>query len=194
MKRLIVFVILMMGLSYLSHTQELMGIRVGGNKNKFIRGMKSKEFMVEKDYVGLSMAIMGGTIDGNSVDIHIYYTPISKLVTGVEVHFPEEETWGEVKNMYGRYKEILINKYGNPTSDFNTFYSPYKEGDGNEMRAISVDRCGYYTRFDLTNGFSIIMRINHLGSVVIFYDNIENSKIYLKEKKRLKNVTPATIR
>ena len=80
--------------------------------------------------------------------------------------------------------DVLSKKYGEPESTYNFFSSPYKEGDGDEMTAVAVDKCSYSAFWTKTSGLWI--SISKFKQVVISYENITNSNLHTKEKNEIK--------
>jgi hypothetical protein len=84
------------------------------------------------------------------------------VVCGVGVIFPELETGTLLFGNYFVLKEMLTQKYGEPTEceeTFQTFYQP--NDDDSRMHQVKMDRCKYFSTYDAING-RIMLSINHI--------------------------------
>lgn len=107
------------------------------------------------------------------------------LVSKITVIFPEQETWSSLSSNYYNLKELLTEKYGEPSEIIEKF-DTYSEPDDNSDRihAVKMDNCKYYTTYELENG-SIQISIDHQSVMSCFvkltyFDKINSEKIRQK--------------
>ena len=162
-------------------SQSFDGVAVDGDLSIAISKYKEKGYILiskEKDN-----AILTGTAAGKKINLFILATPKSKIVYRAVIFLPVREDWQSLKDDYEKYKEILINKYGKPTSIYENFKEPFKEGEGNEMIAVTSKKCQYVTYWlDDTYNTHISIEISDLKEIQITYENFKNSMIREKEK------------
>lgn len=162
---------------------EFMGIKVEGSMESLISAFKAKGFTLnEKTDTYLSMK---GKMAGTTIDVDMAFTPKSKKCWKLLVYLPKQNNWYAIKRQFQEYKDVLVEKYGQPNSDYHFFISPYYEGDGYEMTAVAVDKCRYSSYW----GNSMNIEISKFKQVRIGYENTINSDLLDKEKKEdgLKN-------
>jgi hypothetical protein len=186
MKKILVVAIALIA-SVVSFGQEFMGIKIEGKKDLLITQLKSKGFNLQPKKVSTqTYELMKGNVGGNNFEIMVCYTPITNLVWKLIVTTGTSETWSTLKSNYNKYKEVLIKKYGNPSSDYSFFSSPYDEGDGYEMTGVYAGKCNYASFFDLPNNEgSITLEITKWKEVDISYQNNANNEIRKKEKEQI---------
>lgn len=161
--------------------QEFLGIKVDGKKDAVIQAFKSKGFKIKPDSdITKDVVTLEGMAGSNYIDIAIVCTPKSKTVWKFSVRLPEKTSWSSLKSEYEQYLDILINKYGEPQKKYNFFSSPYKEGDGYEMTALSVEKCFFSAYWTDNTGVSI--KISKFKQVNISYENATNSLLDDKER------------
>lgn len=93
----------------------------------------------------------------------------------------EASTWWNIKADYDRLKEILIKKYGKPSSSIEYFNDPYDEGDGYELTALSTGNVTYATSFSSKAG-NILLGINNEAKLIIYYTDKINGEEHDKAK------------
>jgi len=164
--------------------QEFLGIKVDGKKDAVIQSFKSKGFKIKSDSdINKDVVTLEGMAGTNNIDIAIVCTPKTKTVWKFSVRLPEKTTWTSLKNDFEQYLEILINKYGEPQKKYNFFSSPYKEGDGYEMTALSAEKCFFSAYW--TDNLGVSIKISKFKQVNISYENVINSSLYDKERDEL---------
>jgi hypothetical protein len=180
MKKTIIMAMLILA-SYLINAQEFMGIKVDGKVTDVVEKFKSKGFYVT-DFK-LTNYTMKGTLGNRDIDLYIYNTLTSRLVWQFVIYLPKKDSWISLENEYEEFFEILKQKYGEPSSQYSFFETPYTKGDGNELSAVDVEKCHYAAFWD--NVFILISKYN---KVKIAYENKVNAKIYETQKnENLKN-------
>ncbi len=169
-------------LSFVSKGQEFMGVKVEGDKTTFINQFKAKGFAVIGD-PSSDAVLMRGTISGKAYELVVVSTPKTKKIWKLSVFLPEVTSWNSIKREYENYLNILIEKYGAPDKTYRFFSSPYEEGDGYEMSAITLEKCVYSAYWSESVGVSI--QISKYKQIKIAYENAKNSLLDDTEKKEL---------
>lgn len=113
------------------------------------------------------------------VAVEVLASPKTKQVCKIIVYFPKKETWKGLKSDYFRKKNLYKEKYP-LDKDFEFFSSPYDEGDGYEMRAVSLGKCNFASFYYATGGH-IMIQIDEKQRIKITYEDRENIKISQSE-------------
>lgn len=169
----------------LSYGQEFLGIKVGGKKEAVINAFKSKGFKVSpsSNIIKDNVIRLNGSAGGKNLEVAIVCTPKSKIVWKFSVYLPEQSSWYLLKSDYEEHLKLLKNKYGEPNAEYSFFSSPYEEGDGYEMTAVSIEKCTYSAFWPSQIGISI--KISKFKQVNISYENAVNSALDDKERAEL---------
>ena len=160
------------------------GVPIDGSLNEYVSKMKQSGFtligtedgvvMLKGDFAAYKGCIIGvATLKGKD------------LVSKILVIFPEQETWSTLSSNYYNLKELLTEKYGEAAEiveKFDTYSEP--NDDNARMHELGMDRCKFFTIFELENG-SIQLSIEHDGFsssfvMLSYYDKINSEKIRQK--------------
>lgn len=177
----LLFILFISTLSFASKGQEFMGVKVEGDKAAFIKKFKENGYVVVSE--NANSATMKGTLGGTEYELILHATPKSKQIWKLSVFLPEATSWNTIKREYEDYLNILTEKYGTPDKKYAFFSSPYYEGDGYEMSAITLEKCNYFAYWNDSIGISI--QISKYKQVKISYENAKNSKLDDLEKKEI---------
>jgi hypothetical protein len=143
---LLLFAMLMATPFFAQGTIEFCGVPVDGHVDNFVAKMEQLGYTETRrvnDWV-----IMTGKFTGRNVELYVGYTPKTKNVHAVMPRFEESTNWADLKKMYFEQKEVHMKKNeGYEVQCTETFKEPYKEGNGNEMRAVKEEKCDYCTYF-----------------------------------------------
>lgn len=172
MKRLLFVATLLLSASFspaFGHIR-FMGIELSGCYENFKDSLTARGFTYLSSYETLHKFY--GKFANEMVIINILATPITNTVCKVIVYFPEKEEWQDLKSDYFYKKELYESKYI-LDEDYEFFSSPYEDGDGYEMRAISKDKCHYISFFKVIGG-SITVKIERTQQVKIIYEDDNN--------------------
>lgn len=89
------------------------------------------------------------------------------LVSKITVFFPEQKTWSMLSDNYNSLKEMLTEKYGEPSEVVEKFDVKYKpDDDDSRMHHVKMDNCKYYTTYTTEKGK--IQLANHDGVLSCF--------------------------
>lgn len=162
------------------------GVPIDGTLNEYVLKMKNSGFT----HIGTEsrIAMLKGDFAGYK-DCVIGVSTLAQrdLVSKVVVIFPEQETWSGLSGNYFDLKEMLTEKYGEPSDvleKFDTFSEP--NDDESKMYQVESDNCKYYTIYETEKG-SIQLSIDHEGFsscyvTLTYFDKI-NSEI-IREKAK----------
>ncbi|MEN9686056.1 MAG: hypothetical protein RLZZ28_1842 [Bacteroidota bacterium] len=182
MKALLFFVGIALASS--SFGQEFLGIKVDGKMDSVIVKFKAKGFTLRLTESKKDSAILEGMAGNSHVEVYISASPVTYKVWKLSVFLPKENTWNALKASYDKYLGILKDKYGEPNKSFDFFISPFKKGDGNEMQAVSQEKCvvsSYWSKV------ALMVEISSFNQVRITYENMTNSALANEERKEINN-------
>jgi len=109
------------------------------------------------------------------------------LVSIITVIFPERNTWSLLSSNYFSLKEMLTEKYGEPSDvveEFDTESYSKPKDDGDRMYQVSMDNCKYHSIYETEKG-SIKLSIDHNSVLSCFvrlsyFDKINSEIIKAK--------------
>lgn len=106
------------------------------------------------------------------------------LVGKVAVVLPESDTWSILSNNYFTLKELLTEKYGEPSEIVEEFVDGEPSNDDMKMLAVKMDKCKYITSYETEKG-TIDLSIEHQESqscsvLIQYYDKINGDIIRAK--------------
>ena len=163
----------------LSYAQTFNDVYIGGSLEKVVSNFKSKGYYVSK-YLDVGV-LMKGKLGYEDVELYILVTPKSKQVFKAVAYLTKNSSWSSLKAQYTRFKEALINKYGEPDSNLETFDSPYYEGDGYELVAFANEKANYNALWLEKGNANIAIQIWEDGQVKLVYENNTNMELKRKE-------------
>jgi len=156
------------------------GVPIDGTLNEYVSEMKKSGFSHIGTEDGVAM-LTGDFAAYKDCIIGVATLKQKDLVSKITVIFPESETWSSLSSNYFTIKELLTEKYGEPSEiveKFDTYSEP--ENDNSKMHAVGMNNCKYYTTFELENG-SIELSIQNDGFstsfVMLSYFDKINSEI-----------------
>jgi len=160
------------------------GVPIDGTLNEYVSKMKQSGFTLIGTEDGVAM-LKGDFAAYKGCIIGVATLEEKDLVSKITVIFPEQETWSSLSSNYYNLKELLTEKYGEPTEiveNFDTYSEP--DDDRQKMYEVKIDNCKYYTTYELENG-SIQISIDHQSVVSCFvrlayFDKINSEKVRQK--------------
>lgn len=143
------------------------GVPINGTLNDYVAKMKKSGFKLTGTENGF--AILEGDFAGyKGCFIGVGTLKQKDLVSKIVVKFPDQDTWSTLSSNYFYLKELLTEKYGEPSEIVEKFDSSYEPRDDNSrMHQVAMDRCKYYTTYEFEEG-SIQLSIEH-DSVLSYY-------------------------
>jgi hypothetical protein len=187
MKKVIVLIVILFS-SVFASAQSFDGVPISGDLATAIAKFKAKGYTLT-EYTNAGGAIMKGKVALSNVELYISVTPKTKKVFKFSVYFDEEKTWSNLKYEYNKYYDIIFKKYGEPTSSYSGFDSPYYEGDGFEMTAVSLEKCNYFSMWKTNENLTVAVKISEFKQVQLQYENAELIKLKNKEIGELENTS-----
>jgi hypothetical protein len=162
-----------------TYSQSVFGIKVDGNKTDVVNKFKLKGFKIPIT-PSATVTSLQGYVDGVKYDVLVCNTPITKKVWKIMVYLPEQNNWYDLKNTYEKFYDLFVKKYGEPYASYNSFSTPYEEGDGYEMTAVAVEKCNYSAFWN-----EVWMTVSKFKQIELNYENVTNSEIFTAEKEKL---------
>jgi len=173
------FVLLFSLITFFGFSQEFYGVEIGGTRQQLVSKYVAKGFVIDGNPTDIG-TFLKGMVNGRKLELVVINTPISKLVWKVTVYFPEENRWYSLKDSYLNCLDVLKEKYGKPNVSYSSFYSPYYEGDGYEMSAVSLDKSNFCAFWG-----NMSVQISKFKQVAVIYQNNENADIFELENKKI---------
>jgi len=157
------------------------GVPLDGKLDQYILKMKQNGFKDISTTDGIAM--LQGDFAGYK-DCYVGVSTLKQkdLVHKIVVLFPEKETWSTLSGNYFNLKQMLQEKYGNPTDvveKFDTFKEP--RDDNSKMYEVKFDRCKYYSIWDTDKG-EIQLAIDHNSVTscfvkLVYFDKINSATV-----------------
>jgi hypothetical protein len=168
---------------------QFMGIPIEGDAMVFINKLKTKGFKVKK-YDAIVTTMTGVFLGNVTNDVLIVHTPKSKIVWKVVVFMQEKIGWSSLKSEYLTLLSKLNNKYGEPSTSYFSFMSPYEEGDGYEMNAVTLEKTNIVAWWNLTyqdgaESGTIMLEMTQWKQNKISWENSVNAALKEKEQAEL---------
>ncbi len=180
MKRFLIAMMLLAGLSASAQTGHLTfkGVPIDGNLTEFVGKLKQKGLTLIGTENGV--ALLNGDFAAHKGCSIAAIAHESGNVYRVGVIFPEQDTWLRLYNDYSSLKDMLTQKYGEPTSvveEFQSYGGSEFDDDNMKMFYVKYDKCRYVVDFSTEHG-TIELRIDHNDKlecyVVLIYEDTAN--------------------
>ncbi len=160
------------------------GVPIDGTLNEYVSKMKQSGFTLIGTEDGVAM-LKGDFAAYKDCIIGVATLKGKDLVSKITVIFPNRETWATLASNYFNLKELLTEKYGEPSEVVEKF-DTYSEPDdyNSKMYEVGMNNCKYHTTFELENG-SIQLSIGNDGFsssfvMLSYYDKINSEKVRQK--------------
>ncbi len=162
------------------------GVPIDGTLTEYVTKMKQNGFTHLGTENGI--ATLNGDFAGYK-DCNVGVSTLNQkdLVYKIAVLFHERETWSTLSGNYFDLKQMLTEKYGNPSDVVEKFDSGSEpRDDGVKMYNVMFDNCKYYTNFQTDKG-NIELSIDHDGVTscfvkLVYFDKINSEIIKTKAK------------
>lgn len=174
----ILFIIIHLNVNAQEHLK-FKGIEINGNVNAFAKLLEKDGFKLVENR-GSILCYNGDFATYENCLIVLGGSKLTSTIWKVLAIFPKDDTWSGTKRIYVDLKTQLNSKYGVGESA-EYFNDLYKEGDGLELFAFSLEKAVYATIWKLSNGI-ISLEISSTGEVLIHYEDLINSKIESNER------------
>lgn len=160
------------------------GVPLDGTLSQYVLKMKQNGFNHISTNDGIAM--LQGDFAGYK-DCYVGVSTLKQkdLVHKIGVIFPDRDSWSGLSGNYFNLKEMLTEKYGEPTETVEKFdgYSQPTD-DNSKMYEVKFDRCKYYSTW-VTDKGDIQLSIDH-NSVsscfvkLVYFDKINSATIKKK--------------
>ncbi len=136
------------------------GVPINGTLNEYVSKLKKNGFSHIGTENGIAM-LKGDFAAYKNCFVGVSTLKQKDLVSKITVIFPEQDTWSTLSSNYFSLKELLTEKYGEPSEIVEEFQSNSQPRDDNyKMYEVKLDRCKYYTTYETDKG-SIQLSIDH---------------------------------
>mgnify|MGYP000913453077 FL=1 len=160
------------------------GVPIDGTLSVYISKMKQSGFTYIKTEDGVAM-LKGDFASYKGCIVGVATVKGKDLVSKITVIFSTQDSWSMLSSNYFNLKEMLTEKYGEPSESIEEFSSYEPEDDGLKMTQVHLDACKYFTTYKTDKGdiqLSIKGDISSAFVVLAYYDKI-NSEIIRKKAK-----------
>ena len=159
------------------------GVPIDGTLDEYVSKMKKSGF-IHKDTEDETAILEGDFASYKNCIVGVSTLKQKNLVSKIIVVFPDHDTWSSLSSNYFNLKEMLTEKYGNPSECVEKFQSYTPSDDGSKMYKVQLDACKYYTTYETEKG-TIQLSIKHDGVTrcfvrLVYIDKI-NSETIKKE-------------
>lgn len=155
------------------------GVPIDGTLKEYVSKMEEKGFTHIETEDGVA-TFTGDFAAHKDCLIGVSTLKQKDLVSKVAVLFSEHDTWSSLSSSYFYLRELLTEKYGKPSESLEEFESSYTpEDDNSKMLALKMNRCKYYTIYEMDKG-SIQLSIETdeiVGRVMLNYFDKINGEI-----------------
>lgn len=188
MKKLILTLIFSC-LSLCGYAQEHLyfkGIPIEGSLSTFCQKLKNKGFSSIATEGNISL--FKGNFTGRQATVGVIATDNGHDVFKVIVSFDETDSWNTLVSTYEHYKELYIEKYGEPSKSVENNPSR-SDSNTSLMYELYQGRVTYASIFEVTGGdifISIIKSSYNSGKVMIMYQDTQN--INAKKQRDLDDI------
>jgi len=159
------------------------GVPIDGTLNEYVLKMKKNGFVHMGTEDGIAI-LKGDFASYKNCTVGVVTLKQKDLVSTIKVIFPEWDTWSNLSSNYFSLKEMLTEKYGEPSGCVEKFNGGTPSDDFSKMHDVKFDNCMYYTTFETEKG-SIQLSIDHDGVMscyvmLAYYDKINGDIIKAK--------------
>ena len=163
------------------------GVPIDGTLNEYVSKLEKDGFTNLGTENGTAM--LNGEFAGyKDCNIGVATLKQKDLVYKIAVIFPEKDTWSMLSGNYFELKDMLTEKYGNPSEvveKFDSYSQPRDDQD--KMHQVQFDNCKYFSVWKTDKG-EIQLSINQQSvtscHVSLSYSDKINSEIIKTKAKR----------
>ena len=141
------------------------GIALTGDKQSFVNQLKSKGFTYTCQ--SGTKTTLEGKYKKLPCNVIVYsYSKSIDLVYKLEVITKPYTEWDDLEEEFERLEDLIIDLYGDPSSESKTIFSPFEEED-RHMQAISLGCYNYYSEWKNLSDAIIRFGIKSNGTIEI---------------------------
>jgi len=137
------------------------GVPIDGTLNEFVLKMKKSGFTHKGTKDGIAI-LEGDFASYKRCIVGVSTLKQKDLVNKIAVMFQDHETWPSLSSNYFNIKELLTEKYGNPSESVEEFQDYTPDDDGSKMIQVQLGACKYLTTYETEKG-TIQLAIAHDG-------------------------------
>jgi len=128
------------------------GVPIDGTLDEYVSKMIQNGFMHSGTQDGLAI-LKGDFASYKNCTVGVSTLKAKDLVNKIIVMLPNVDNWSALASNYFNLKEMLTEKYGQP-SDFTEKFDRYSEprDDGSKMNEVLMDRCKYFSSWQTEKG------------------------------------------
>lgn len=120
--------------------------------------------------------VVRGTFAGEpDCSIAVYCSKPGADAESVSVVFSEKKTWNELLMQYVRFKQMLTNKYGEPSETIERFSGNFTT-DEQLLKAVDKGNCHYKTTFTPEHGTIGLRIVESRQLEIVYLDDINAAK------------------
>ena len=136
------------------------GVPIDGTLSEYVEKMKLNGFVVSASESGKSL-LKGDFAGYKDCFVGVVTMKQKDLVSRIKVMFPEREDWSSLYGNYVNLKDMLTQKYGQPTEVVEVFPSnPTVTDESLKFIYVSSGKCNYTTVFKTPSG-EICLYLDH---------------------------------
>ena len=162
-------------------------IPINGTLKEFVSEMKQSGFE-ELESENRDALLKGDFASYKSCIVSVTTLQGKDLVGEVKVNFPLQTVWTSLASNYFNLKELLTEKYGQPSECIEKFMTINANNSGLEMMLLRQDQCKYITTYTTDRG-TIKLSIKGNNSVTFvsltYSDKINNGIVRAQAKDDL---------
>ncbi len=163
------------------------GVPIDGTLNEYVKQMKQSGFTLLGTENGVAI-LKGDFASYKDCTVGVATSKGKDLVSTITVIFPEQKSWSLLSSNYFNLKELLTEKYGQPSESVENFSSYEPADDGSKMTQVYLDACKYVTTYETDKGtiqLSIKGDISNAFVKLAYLDKINGNIIREKAKDDL---------
>jgi hypothetical protein len=157
------------------------GVPIDGTLDQYVSKMRQSGFKLLRTEDGVAM-LQGDFAGYKDCYVGVSTLKQKNLVYKIGVVFPNRDTWSALSGNYFNLKQMLTEKYGDPSDvveKFDTYSQP--DDDNEKMYEVQFDRCKYYSIWNTDKG-EIQLSIDHESVTscfvtLIYFDKINGAII-----------------
>lgn len=188
MKRLVALIIALFAAVIVTNAQSksdasdhltFKGVPINGTLQEFIQKMKKAGFNYKRTSDGIAL-LEGDFASYKQCTLAVWTSKPKNLVSRIGVIFSEHNDWSSLSSNYFDLKEMLTQKYGEPSNVVEKFQSYTPESDLSKLTSVKLGECKYHTIYEMDKG-KIKLSIANDGSrcyvALVYFDKINNEEV-----------------
>lgn len=156
------------------------GVPIDGTLTQYVSKLKAAGFIQKGIKDGVAI-LEGDFASYKTCTVGVSTLKQKDLVSKIVVMFPDRETWASLSSNYFNLKDLLTEKYGNPSESVEEFQSYTPEDDGSKLIQVHLGACKYFTSYVTEKG-TIQLTIEHDGATrcsvrLVYFDKINSDTV-----------------